>query len=315
MVQKNSQEEVDLTVISPVYNEFESLNIFIEKLIFELNLLQVSFEIILVDDGSSDESWSLIESLVGRNPQIRGIRLAQNMGQMAALEVGMRNATGSWFLTMDSDLQHPPVFIKQMWNSRKGVKIVNTRQLRREEAWQKAFAANLFYRLIGLISYIPVESNVGDFRLIDSSTAKWLLGKREPKIMRFLAPKYKVESVTLDYQANAREAGQTKYTWKKMVRVGIQSFLVGSEDFFFIFLKAGVFALMVCVTLASLAILSLIFSWAITLPAMILSAGLFIMFIGLTSIGILGVFLQEYCKSISNEAKNASYQLLGFGEK
>lgn len=219
-------KNIELSIVTPVHNEAESLTAFYRELRPILEEMQIEFEVCFVDDGSNDTSWATILQIIKDWPRdsIIGIKLAQNYGQMIALEAGLSNAHGSYLLTMDSDLQHPPSLIPTFWHYREEFDVVQGRQSTRKDGFFKSRLSKSFYRFLEGISGIKIAQNVGDFRLMNRTTANFLLSSKEnPKIFRFMISKYHINSKSIEFTAEERKFGESKYRFTKLVKFGMVS--------------------------------------------------------------------------------------------
>jgi polyisoprenyl-phosphate glycosyltransferase len=225
-----SIQHVNLSVVVPAYNERGNLRQLWSQIKGELSLLVVSWELIFVDDGSTDETWSEIRLLHEEDNRVRGIRLSRNFGHQGALIAGMTHARGEAVITMDADLQHPPHIIPQLvaeW--RNGSKIVKT--VRREASDLPAFkrvTSRFYYRLFSYLSGVNLESGMADFRLLDREALQQILAfKEEGLFLRGIVQWVGYPSSTVDFECGNRFSGTTKYTFSRMMRFawhGISSF-------------------------------------------------------------------------------------------
>jgi glycosyltransferase involved in cell wall biosynthesis len=216
---------MQLSLVIPVFNESSNLKLFANSLINELDKLNLTYEIILVDDGSEDDSWEVIESMKISSPAnvLRPIKLSRNFGQMAAIEAGLRVSKGEYVLTMDADGQHPVDLIPAFWEQRKKTGVVVGQQVQRAESLPKKLYSQLFYRVLRVISGINITPNAGDFRLLSRTVLNELLELPEPKILRFLIPKYGFKVTLVPFEAQSRLTGQSNYTLRKMLRLAVKS--------------------------------------------------------------------------------------------
>jgi dolichol-phosphate mannosyltransferase len=216
---------MQLSLVIPVFNESSNLMIFANSLIIELDKLNITYEIILVDDGSEDDSWEVLESMKISSPAnvLRPIKLSRNFGQMAAIEAGLRVSKGEYVLTMDADGQHPVGLIPAFWEQRKKTGVVVGQQVQRAESLPKKLYSKLFYRVLRVISGINITPNAGDFRLLSRTVLNELLELPEPKILRFLIPKYGFKVTLVPFEAQSRLNGQSNYTFRKMLRLAVKS--------------------------------------------------------------------------------------------
>ena len=157
----------ELSVVSPFFNEAENLPSFLEILEKELSVLTQNYEVILVDDGSSDNSYEIAKKHQIKNLTL--IKLTKNFGHQNALDAGLKYATGEWVITLDSDLQHPPVEIAKMLMLAKENKvdiIYGSQKDRKKDSFFKRFTATFYYKLIRLLTGIAIVPHASDFRLI-----------------------------------------------------------------------------------------------------------------------------------------------------
>jgi glycosyltransferase involved in cell wall biosynthesis len=221
-----SEVSVYLSIVVPLFNEEENVQPLLEQLVASIQPLEVSYEIILVDDGSRDGTWSQIEGAHSSDVKARGIRLARNFGHQNALLAGLSVAKGQAIVSMDGDLQHPPSLIGGMIKKyREGYAVVNTcRDDVEVTTFFKRTTSRLFYKLFSFLTNVPMAAGLSDFRLIDRSVLDELLRLQDVDLfLRGAVEWLGFPSVTVPYKANDRFAGETKYTLRKM-----SSFAIGS---------------------------------------------------------------------------------------
>ena len=219
-----------LSIVVPAYNEGGNLSQLCAELEKVLPSLGLSWEIIFVDDGSTDNTWKDIESLHSDDHRIHGIRLSRNFGHQNALIAGLSYARGDAVISMDADLQHPPDVIPLLVDEwRKGSKIVKS--VRRDPENLSAFkrwTSRLYYRLFSYLSGVEIQSGMADFRLLDRQVLNELLQfKEEGLFLRGLIQWVGYPSSNVVFDCGTRFSGTTKYTLKKMLRFawhGISSF-------------------------------------------------------------------------------------------
>lgn len=219
-----------VSIVIPVFNEAENLETLCAQLAQVLGGLAISWEVILVDDGSSDASWSVIEKISRGEHRIKGLRFSRNFGHQYALLAGLLHAEGSAVITMDADLQHPPSLIPQLikeWEG--GQKIVNTLRIEPQSLpFFKKITSRLFYSVFAFLSGIPLESGMADFRLLDRQVVDAILQFREQGLfLRGIVQLIGYSTAKVEYQCQERYRGKSKYTLGKMIRFawnGITSF-------------------------------------------------------------------------------------------
>lgn len=191
----------------------------------------VRYEFIYVDDGSADRSWEIIQNLVDRHSAVRGVRFSRNFGHQAACLAGLQEATGQAVVVIDADLQDPPELIPRMvelW--REGWPVVSARRAGRSgESLFKKATAFAWYRLLNAVSEYPVAVDVGDFRLFDRTAVDVLTGLGDSELyLRGAVSWAGFPEASVEYQRDARAAGESKYTLGKMLQLSRRGLINGS---------------------------------------------------------------------------------------
>lgn len=220
-----------ISVVVPCFNEEESLATFNQTLIQFLPE-NYDYEIIYINDGSSDNTFQEIRALADSNPQIKYISFSRNFGHQNALKAGYDFASGECAISLDADLQHPPAVIPELiakWEQ--GFEIVNTiRHDHQSISLAKKMSSGLFYRIMKKLSDVNIENGMADFRLVDKKVLKELKRFQENYLFfRGIIPWMGFKQTTVDFTANERFAGTTKYTFRKMLKfatTGVTAFSV-----------------------------------------------------------------------------------------
>lgn len=219
-----------ISVVAPVFNEGPTISLFCERTIAALEPLGEPFEIVLVNDGSRDNSLDIMRDLHAGDPRIKVISFSRNFGHQLAITAGIDYARGAAVAVIDSDLQDPPEVIPQLFKKwREGYGIVFAQRAEREgETWFKKATAAFFYRLIRRITNVNIPVDTGDFRLMDRKVVDTLKQMREHhRFMRGLSVWVGFKQTGVEYRRAPRHAGETKYPLSKMIRFaldGITSF-------------------------------------------------------------------------------------------
>lgn len=222
-----------LSVVVPLFNEEAVLDVFHARLIGALSALSVpSWEIVYVDDGSTDSTPLKLRDLRARHPGLAVARLSRNFGKEAAMSAGLRLSRGQAVVVIDADLQDPPELIAEMMDAwRGGADVVNMqRRSRAGETWLKKASARAFYAVINRLSEVPIPAEVGDFRLFSRRAVDALndLPERN-RFMKGLFAWIGYTQATLTYDRAARAAGKTKWRYRKLwgfALLGITSFSI-----------------------------------------------------------------------------------------
>lgn len=226
-----NQERLILSIIIPCFNEARVIK---ETLVRIDRVCQsipdMDTELICIDDGSVDETYSILESFAHSEPRLRVIRLSRNFGHQIAVSAGLDAAKGEAIVIIDADLQDPPELIPEMLDKwRQGFDVVYAQRTERPgESRFKKTSASLFYRVLQRLSDIPIPIDTGDFRLISRRVAQTLSDMPErDRFVRGMTSWVGFRQTALPYKRAARHAGETKYTLLKMMRLatdGIMSF-------------------------------------------------------------------------------------------
>jgi len=300
---KKTGGSVTFTVAVPVFNEVESLPELYQRVREVMETLGEDWELILVDDGSTDGSTDIIQDLAKKDSHVRPVIFARNFGHQIALTAGLDYSRGEAVIVMDADLQDPPeVFPELIGKWREGYEVIYAvRKHRQGETFFKKLTASLFYRLINRITDVNLPLDAGDFRLLDRKVVDTLNRMREKhRFPRGMTVWVGFRQVGVPYERAVRFAGETKYPFSKMFRLAINA--ITSFSYFplqlatyFGFICAGVSALAILIVIAlRLAGNQAFFGQASTLIAVLFLGG-----VQLISLGIIG----EYLGRLYDEAR------------
>lgn len=295
--------KITYSVIAPIFNEKENLPELYRRVKGVMDKTSKPWELILVDDGSSDESSDMIRALAKKDKRVRPVIFARNFGHQVAVTAGLDYSRGDAVVIIDADLQDPPELILEMAKKwREGYEVVFAVRAEREgESWFKLWTASLFYRLIYRITDVKIPLDTGDFRLMDRKVVNVMNTMRERhRFLRGMSAWVGFKQIGVEYKRAARSAGETKYPFRKMLRLAINA-VTGFSYFplqvatFFGFFSAGIAILAMPVVIYLRASGSqAFFGQASTLLAVLFLGG-----VQLISLGILG----EYIGRLYDEAK------------
>jgi len=223
-----------ISFVTPCYNEGRNLPLLVDEIInvVKVHLESYDFEIILVNDGSEDDTWKVILELSKKYVFVKGIDLSRNFGHQIALTAGLESAMGDVVIYFDSDLQHPPsVFPLMIEKWQEGFKIVHTLRVSTEgETWFKKFFSELFYNFVNLLSDTKINKGMADFKLLDRQVLDELNKLKEHnRFLRGLVPWLGFKSTIINYTARERIFGKPFYNFRRNItfaKTGILSFSV-----------------------------------------------------------------------------------------
>ncbi|HEY6397616.1 MAG TPA: glycosyltransferase family 2 protein [Solirubrobacteraceae bacterium] len=213
-----------LSVVAPVYNEEGTIAEFHTRVCSALQ--GVPFELVLVDDGSTDGSGVELDRLAASDPRVRVVVLSRNFGHQTALTAGLDHARGDAVVMLDADLQDPPELILRMLDHwRAGCDVVYAvREEREGESRFKLTTAAWFYKLFDKLAQVELQHNSGDFRLLDRAPLDALLSMRERnRFLRGMTVWVGYTQAAVPYRRDPRYAGKTKYSLSKMVRFSLDA--------------------------------------------------------------------------------------------
>lgn len=214
------------SVIVPIFNELENLPLLYERVRNVMDSTGETWELLLVDDGSSDGSTDVIRQLAAQDPRVWPVIFARNFGHQIAVTAGMDYSRGQAVTIIDADLQDPPeVILDLIAKWRQGYQIVYAVRSEREgESWFKLSTASLFYKLIYKITDVKIPLNTGDFRLIDRQALAVINDMRERnRFLRGMGAWVGFKQTGVEYKRHARHAGQTHYPLKKMMQLALNA--------------------------------------------------------------------------------------------
>ena len=217
---------LQLSVVIPCYNEEDCLAKLYQRVSAACAACTEHYEIVLVNDGSKDRTWPMIQGFSARDPHVMGVNLTRNHGHQLALTAGLTMARGERILVVDADLQDPPELLKDMMALMdQGFDVVyGQRRQRAGESLFKKSTASLFYRVLLRLSETPIPLDTGDFRLMSRRALDALLAMPEQhRFVRGMVSWIGFPQTTLPYDREERFAGTTKYPLKKMVRFAIDA--------------------------------------------------------------------------------------------
>jgi glycosyltransferase involved in cell wall biosynthesis len=294
-----------LSVVVPVKNEEESIGPFVERVSAILDLIgeKEGWEILFVDDGSTDSTLAVIVAANQRDQRVRALSLSRNFGKEAALSAGLDHARGRAVIPMDVDMQDPPEVLPEMvakW--RDGYEMVfGVRRCRKEDSLPKRLTAGLYYRAHNFVSEDKIPANAGDFRLLDRKVVEVIRALPERnRFMKGLFAWAGFKQASVEYDRAEREAGSTKFNYWKLWTLALDGITSSSTVPLRIWSYVGAFVALFAMAYAGfIAVDTMLFGNSVPGYASLIVSILFLGGIQLISLGVLG----EYVGRILTETK------------
>jgi len=291
-----------ISVVVPAYNEEQNIAQIYPLIKSNLASISNNYEIIFVDDGSTDNSFNTIKELGVNDNKVIGISLSRNFGHQIALMAGLEHSKGDVVITIDADLQHPPEVFPELYDQyKKGFDIVNTIRIDPKGTNPfKKFSSYMYYKLVNLLSDTKIQPASADYRLMNRKAVDALLQLKErDRFTRGLVSWMGFEQTYISYNASPRFQGKSKYTIAKMLRFAMSGITSFSAKPLRISFYIGMFIAFIGVLYAVFAIVSYfegktVQGWTSILVSVLIIGG-----IQLISIGIIG----EYLARVFKEAK------------
>jgi len=291
-----------LSIVVPVYKEEDNVEKFYEEAIKAVGTIDMDYEIIFVDDGSKDATPLMLSRLTQQDEHVRALILARNFGHQLAITCGMDHAQGDAVITMDGDLQHPPVMIPDLVKKwQEGYEVVQTIRVSTDDAnFLKRTTSKRYYKIINAISQVDIVPGGSDFRLIDRKVLEtFMLFREHDRFIRGMMGDIGYKRTTIKFVAPPRYAGKSKFSPRKMLRFALDGITAYStmplRASLYIGLLSGLLSVFLIIhvlycKLAGLAVPG----WATTMIVVSLAGGLQLIFLG-----VIG----EYIGRIFEEVK------------
>ena len=299
-----------ISIVTPVYNEEDNVVYFHDEVTRVMKTLAMDYEILYVNDGSTDSTEDRLRALAAADPHVRAVTFARNFGHQIAITCGMDLAEGDAVITMDGDMQHPPALIPKLVEKwQEGYDIVQAVRTATEDAgFVKRATSSGYYAVINAISDSPVQPGGSDFRLLDRKALLTFRRFREhSRFIRGIIGGMGYRQATVEYVAPARHAGVSKFSMKKMLHVAMDGILANSTVPLRMVFYLGVLSML----LGCLLILYIFGCWLMdsTVPGWA-TMTILVSFYGSLNLLCLGI-LGEYVSRIFREAQNRPLYWIG----
>jgi len=283
-----------IAVVIPVYNAEGCLEELLERLIKALSGTTSDFEIVLVEDCSTDRSWEMIESLARSEPRICGLHFSRNFGQHNAIAAGLDHCDGDWVVIMDCDLQDAPEEVVRLHQQAlQGFDVVLARRRQRSESWIRVFSAQVFAAAFSYFTERDFDMRVGAFRILSRRVVEAYrqLNERDPYLPGAIAW-LGFPTSSIDIVQSLRFAGQSGYTLRKLLRLAVFSVVAYSDKPLRLTVKCGLGFSALSILLGIVLIFDHLFDqprlpgWTSVIVSIYLVGGLI-----MASVGVVGLYI------------------------
>ena len=217
-----------ITVIGPCYNEEQNIDEFISRITKVLEKIKLNYLILLVDDGSKDNTWQKILYYSKQNDKIKGIKLTRNFGQQNATMAGINYCDSDYVLLCDVDLQDPPELLEEMYNKiiQNKLNVIYAKRLKSNENFFKKYSSIFFYKIYNLVSNTKIIEQASDFVLFNKKVLKQIKNIKEKDVfLRGLIPLLGFNSSYVEFERENRKRGSTGWSTFKMLNYAVTAFL------------------------------------------------------------------------------------------
>jgi dolichol-phosphate mannosyltransferase len=220
-----------ISAVIPVYQARECVAPLCDRLMKALSSIDPGYEIILVDDRSTDGSWEELRAAAGRHPQVKVARLSRNFGQHQAITAGLSLSKGAWVCVMDCDLQHPPEAIPQMFaKAQEGHDIVYAKQTRYHTGFFKGLASGFYHWVIGLLANVSTRDLQGRFTLMSRKVADEFMKLQDYYRDYLVLLKWMgFDIASIEVEGHPRYRGKSAYTWRKLLAHAVDGIISQSN--------------------------------------------------------------------------------------
>ena len=288
-----------VSIVAPMWNEEQTVDAFLTEVLGIIEQAEdFEFEVLLVDDGSQDNTVAKLEQWVARNHQVRLIELSRNFGHQAAITAGVFEARGAAVIVMDSDLQDPPSIIPEMvtaWTDGADV-VYAVRRKRQGDTLFKRGTARLFYRLLRSLSDTDIPADTGDFRLMSRRVVETLRAMPErDRFMRGMVAWVGFNQVPVYFDRDPRFSGESKYPLSKMIRLGLAGIVGFSDKPLYLAITSGFIVLSLAFLGLVYLVLSFAFGWADVVRGWtsVVVSVMFFSAVQLIFMGVIGLYVSR----------------------
>lgn len=295
-----------LSIVSPVYRAAE----IVEKLVSEIHLsaktITDDYEIILVEDGSPDNSWRKIEAICRTDKKVKGIKLSRNFGQHPAIAAGLKASSGEWVVVMDCDLQDRPSEIPNLYaKGLEGYDAVQASRKNRQDSFNKKFTSKVYFSVLRYFTDIKFDGTVANFGIFNRDVVDSVCAMQEPIfVFPIMINWIGFKKITLEVSHSEREEGKSSYNFRRLFELAVNIILANSDKPLWIMMKFGL-------SIASLAIVLALFILFGYIKGFVTQPGYSSIFLSIwllggiiiTMIGAVGLYIGKIYEGVKDRPK------------
>ncbi|MGR6086935.1 MAG: glycosyltransferase family 2 protein [Arcticibacter sp.] len=241
-----------ISVVSPVYKAYDIIPALVSRLKHVLDDIGNSYEIILVDDGCPQNSWSAISEECKKDERVIGVKLSRNFGQHNAITAGLSHATGDWVVVMDCDLQDQPEEIPNLFSKvSEGYKIVYAVRNERQDAFLKRLSSSMFYRFFSYMTDTKQDARIANFGIYNKTVIDAILSMRDNiRYFPAMAQWVGFSSIGINVNHAPRSAGKSSYNWKSLFKLAMVNIIAFSGKPMYLTIRFGLFIVLISFLIA-----------------------------------------------------------------
>lgn len=304
-----------LSIVSPVYMAEKIVDELVNRIVEAVATITTDFEIILVEDGSPDNSWKKIEANCAKNKNVKGIKLSRNFGQHYAISAGLAYAKGEWIVVMDCDLQDRPDQIPKLYAAaQNGYQIVLGRRHNRKDSFWKKTTSTLFHQLLSYLTGTQFDRTVANFGIYHQQVIEVIVNM--PEHIRYFPTMIKwvgFNSTAIDIEHAERFEGETSYNYKKLIRLAFNIMLANSDKPLRLAVKGGLFVSFFSLVFGIFILLKwLLGKFEVVGYASIIFSIWFIGGVIISLLGVIGLYVAKIFEGVKNRPNYITQKTINF---
>lgn len=296
-----AKREIEISVVAPVFNEVQVIPLFVEQVHAAMAPLAASYELVLVDDGSRDDTRSCLHDLNSRDPRVVGVIFSRNFGKEAAILAGLKHSRGTAVIVMDGDGQHPPAVLPEMiscWRNGEGDVIAAVKRRREGDSWLVRLRAGVFNRMMAAATGLDLDGG-SDFQLLDRAVVDVLLSMGERvRFFRGMAQWVGFRRKTIQFDVAERLAGTGRWSLSQLLRLAVTAITSFTARPLTWIMSIGAFGVAIALLLGAQALFSWVTGIAVSGWTSLTIVVLFFGSANLFAVGVVGEYLGQVYQEV-----------------